>query len=173
MKSSRPSHFPFGRRRTLRTLIDKITQAKLAEGRSNATVNRHLALVRAILRKCVREWEWLDKAPAVRMLPEAPRRIRVITKDQAQQLIAALPEHLADLTIFSLSTGLRSANAARVTWPQIDLERQFAWIYPDEAKARKATAPQRDPCLPKRRKAVRVPYGRLVRLRLNGVSIRD
>jgi integrase len=33
---------------------------------------------------------------------------------------------------------LRSANAARITWPQIDLERQFAWIYPDEAKARKA-----------------------------------
>jgi hypothetical protein len=57
-----------------RELIDKITQAKLAEGRSNATVNRHLALVRAILRKCVREWEWLEKARAVRMLPEAPRR---------------------------------------------------------------------------------------------------
>jgi integrase len=105
-----------------RELIDKITQAKLAEGRSKATVNRHLALVRAILRKCVREWEWLDKAPAVRMLPEAPRRIRVLTKDQAQQLIAALPEHLADLTIFSLATGLRSANAARIIWSQIDLD---------------------------------------------------
>jgi integrase len=72
------------------------------------------------------------------MLPEAPRRIRTLTKDQAQHLIAALPEHLADLTIFSLATGLRSANAAHITWPQIDLERQFAWIYPDEAKARKA-----------------------------------
>jgi integrase len=60
------------------------------------------------------------------------------SKDQAQQLIAALPEHLADLKIFSLSTGLRSANAARITWPQIDLERQFAWIYPDQAKARRA-----------------------------------
>ena len=72
------------------------------------------------------------------MLPEAPRRIRVLTKDQAQQLIAALPEHLADLTIFSLSTGLRSADAARITWPQVDLERRFAWIYPDQAKARRA-----------------------------------
>jgi hypothetical protein len=30
------------------------------------------------------------------------------------------------MTIFSLSTGLRSANAARITWPQIDLERRFA-----------------------------------------------
>ena len=121
-----------------RALIDKITEAKLGEGRSNATVNRHLALVRAILRKCVREWEWLDKAPSIRMLPEATRRIRVLTGEQAAKLIDALPEHLADLTVFSLSTGLRSANAARITWSQIDLERRFAWVYPDEAKARKA-----------------------------------
>lgn len=45
-----------------RALIDAITEAKLAEGCSNGTVNRVLALVRAILRKCVREWEWLDRA---------------------------------------------------------------------------------------------------------------
>jgi hypothetical protein len=56
-----------------RELIDKITQAELAEGRGNGTVNRHLALVRAILGKYVREWDWLDKALAVRMLPEALR----------------------------------------------------------------------------------------------------
>jgi hypothetical protein len=39
-----------------------------AEGVSNATVNRTLEVLRAILRKCVNEWEWLDKAPQVRML---------------------------------------------------------------------------------------------------------
>jgi integrase len=121
-----------------RALIDRITEAKLAEGSSNATVNRYLALVRAILRKCARDWEWLDKAPAVRMLKESSRRIRSLTREQAKALIAELPEHLADMVTFTLATGLRSANAARLTWDQVDMERKFAWVYPDQAKARKA-----------------------------------
>lgn len=40
-----------------RAHIDRITDAKRAQGCSNATVNRTLELVRAILRKCVNEWE--------------------------------------------------------------------------------------------------------------------
>ena len=43
-----------------RSLIDRITDARRAEGVSNATVNRTLEVLRAILRKCVNEWEWLD-----------------------------------------------------------------------------------------------------------------
>jgi hypothetical protein len=61
-------------------LIDAITEAKRAEGCSNATVNRTLALIRAILRKCARDWEWLDRAPAVRLLKEPTRRIRFLSR---------------------------------------------------------------------------------------------
>ena len=53
-----------------RTLIDHVTREKLAEGWKNATANRTLELLRAVLRKCVNEWEWLDRAPYVRMLKE-------------------------------------------------------------------------------------------------------
>ena len=53
-----------------RATIDAITDEKLASGSSNAPVNRTLALLRAILRKCANEWEWLDRAPQVRMLRE-------------------------------------------------------------------------------------------------------
>jgi site-specific recombinase XerD len=38
-----------------RALIDRITDAKLAQGCSNATVNRTLELLRAFLRKCVND----------------------------------------------------------------------------------------------------------------------
>lgn len=75
--------------------------AKLALGHSNATVNRTLDLVRAIMRKCVNDWEWLDRAPQVRMLNKPTRRIRFLTHDEAQRLLAALPEHLADMAAFS------------------------------------------------------------------------
>jgi hypothetical protein len=40
-----------------RDLVDKITDAKLAEGVTHATVNRTLEVLRAILRRCVNEWE--------------------------------------------------------------------------------------------------------------------
>ena len=123
-----------------RVTIDNITDEKLARGCSNATVNRTLALVRAILRKCVNEWEWLDRAPQVRMLREPTRRVRLLTHEDAHRLLSELPEHLADMAAFSLATGLRAANVTGLQWQQVDLTRQLAWIHPDQAKARKAIA---------------------------------
>ena len=123
-----------------RVTIDRITDAKLAEGWSNATVNRTLELLRAVLRKCVNDWEWLERAPKVRMLKEPTRRIRFLTHEQAQRLLAALPPHLADMAAFSLSTGLRAANVTGLQWSQVDLVRRLAWVHPDQAKARRAIA---------------------------------
>jgi len=123
-----------------RDLVDKIQAAKLAEGVTHATVNRTLEVLRAILRRCVNEWEWLDRAPFVKMLKEPTRRIRYLTHNEAQRLLAALPEHLADMAAFSLATGLRRANVTGMQWSQVDLARRLAWIHPDQAKARKAIA---------------------------------
>ena len=121
-----------------RTTIERIIEAKLALGHSNATVNRTMELVRAILRKCVNEWEWLDRAPKVRMLKEPTRRIRFLTRNEAQRLLAELPEHLADMAAFTLAAGLRASNVTGLQWSQVDLERKVAWVHPDQAKARKA-----------------------------------
>lgn len=123
-----------------RSLVDRITETKLAEGVSNATANRVLEVLRAILRKAVNEWEWLDRAPQIRMLKEPTRRIRYLTQDEARRLLAELPEHLADMVAFSLATGLRRANVTGLEWGQVDLTRRTAWIHPDQAKARKAIA---------------------------------
>jgi len=123
-----------------RGLIDAITEAKRAERCSNATVNRTLALVRAILRKCVRDWEWLDRAPAIRLLKEPSRRIRFLNRHQARTLLRELPPHLRDMASFTLATGLRAANVTGLTWDQVNLSRKLAWIHPDQAKARKAIA---------------------------------
>ncbi len=121
-----------------RIMIDRITQAKLAEDVSNATVNRTLELLRAFLRKCVNDWEWLYRAPKVRMLQEARRRIRFLTHAEAERLLAELPEHLADMAAFSLATGLRASNVTGLSWSQVDLVQRRAWIHPDQAKARRA-----------------------------------
>jgi len=121
-----------------RDVLDRITAARVAEGVANATVNRALEIIRAILRKAAYEWDWLDKAPRVRLLREPKRRIRWITRQEAEKLIAELPEHLAATARFSLETGLRQANVSGLQWSQVDLARRTAWVHPDQAKARKA-----------------------------------
>jgi integrase len=123
-----------------RTIVEAIIEAKQAEGCTNATVNRHLALLRAILGRCVRDWEWLDRAPTIRLLKEPTRRIRFLTQDQALTLLRELPLHLGEMAMFALATGLRAANGTRLTWEQVDLSRNLAWVHPDQAKARKAIA---------------------------------
>jgi integrase len=121
-----------------RNKLDELVQAKKATGAANGTVNRMLALVRAILRKAVHEWEWLDRMPRVRLLPEPKQRIRFLTPEEAERLLDELPPHLAAMARFSLETGLRQANVTGLLWEQVDLARKVAWIHADQAKARRA-----------------------------------
>jgi len=123
-----------------RDLLEKVMAKRIADKVANSTVNRTMEIVRAVLRKAAFDWEWLDRVPKVRMLPEPKRRIRWITKDEAERLINVLPDHLAAMVRFSLETGLRRANVTGLQWSQIDLVRRTAWIHPDQAKARKAIA---------------------------------
>jgi integrase len=121
-----------------RDMLDNLGQARKAEKVANSTVNRTLEIVRAILRCAEREWRWLDSSPAVRMLPEPKRRIRWLTREEADRLLSALPDHLAEMARFSLATGLRKDNVTGLQWAQVDLERRTAWIHHDQSKTKKA-----------------------------------
>jgi integrase len=120
-----------------RDTLDDLVVRRKQEGVSNATVNRMLAVVRAILRRAALDWECLDRVPKFKLLPEPKRRIRWLTHEEAARLIDELPEHLAEMVRFTLATGLRQANVTQLEWSQVDLERQFAWVHADQAKARK------------------------------------
>lgn len=123
-----------------RAVLDQFVAGRRAEGVGNATINRHLAVARSILRKARDEWEWVDKVPKVKLLPEPKRRVRWLTREQAAELLSHLPPHLEAMTRFALATGLRQGNVIGLEWSQVDMERKQAWIHPDQAKARKAIA---------------------------------
>ncbi len=120
-----------------RDKLDEIAEAK-AESSSKATANRYMALVRSILRRAAFDWEWLDKPPKIRMYPLKTRRVRWITREQAETLISHLPEHQAVMARLAVTTGLRQRNVSYLEWSQVDLNRKVAWIHPDQAKAKKA-----------------------------------
>ena len=97
-----------------------------------------LEVLRSILRKAQLEWQWIDNIPLVRMKPVENRRIRWITQEEAKRLLNELPQHLADMAVFTLATGLRMSNVTGLQWSDINLLNQHAWIHPDKSKTKKA-----------------------------------
>lgn len=114
-------------------LIAEIGKAKVRQS-TKSTANRHLALIRSILRMAALDWQWIEHAPRVKLYPEPKRRVRWITPEQARQLLDVLPSHQRSLMLFALATGLRQGNVLRLEWAQVDLARQVAWIFGDQAK---------------------------------------
>lgn len=122
-----------------RDVIQEIGERKADEA-TTSTANRYLALIRAILRRARDDWEWIDHVPKVRLYRESGRRIRWVTREQADRLLNELPTHLRDMAEFTLATGLRQANVSYLRWDQVDIERRMAWIHPDESKSGRAIA---------------------------------
>jgi integrase len=121
-----------------RDVVDRLIQAGQREGVTNTTVNRRMQVLRAILRKAMQEWEWIDRVPRFRMLKESKGRVRFLTRQEAARLLTELPPHLRAMTRFTLATGLRQGNVKRLRWAQVDLEKRRAWINAEEAKGRRA-----------------------------------
>lgn len=98
--------------------------ARLAEGRAHKTINLALGVVRRILNLACTAWRddagrtWLDKAPAITMLPLVghQREPRPITWTQQRQLVPRLPCHLARMSLFILNSGVRDDVACNLRW---------------------------------------------------------
>ena len=123
-----------------RTLIDSLAAIRKKENVSNATVNRYIQAISTVLRKAAHEWEWLDRAPKFRKLPEPLKRIRWLTKEQANILLEELPIHLEAMVRFSLATGLRQSNVYKLQWSHVDLGRKQAWVDAEQSKNGNAIA---------------------------------
>jgi len=109
-----------------RDLIDQMQAARLGEGVTNATVNRTLETLRSILRRAVEDWDWLERTPKVLILKEPNRRVRYLSRNEAQKLLAELPAHLANMAAFTLETGLRRGNVTGLQRTQVDLNNRRA-----------------------------------------------
>jgi integrase len=109
-------------------MIWNIIQGELKRGNKIATINRHLAVTRAILRMARDEWQWIDSVPKIRLLSGEVERDRWLSHDEADRLIAECPPHLAALVRFALTTGCRASEITGLEWNRVDLERQTAWL---------------------------------------------
>ncbi|HKA43219.1 MAG TPA: site-specific integrase [Burkholderiales bacterium] len=116
-----------------RDVVAEIGELKRKET-SPSRANRVLALIRAVLRRAEFDWDWLPKAPSIRMYREPKRRVRWLTPEELNVLLRQLPDHQRDAAIFAAATGLRQGNVSGLEWSQVNLAGKTAWIHADQAK---------------------------------------
>lgn len=95
---------------------------------ANATINRALEIVRRVLYLARDDWEWILRVPKIRMLKEPKRRVRFLTNEEADRLIAALPAHLEPVVRFALATGCRMREILSLEWRRVDFNRRVSWL---------------------------------------------
>ena len=117
-----------------REVIDELRALK-AEEASQSTADRYMALLRAILRKCVNEWGVLDAAPKVPMYRPRVAEPRFLTRAEFERLAEEMPEHLRLRAWFAVLTGLRMRSMLSLEWSRIDLKARRAWIPGEQMKA--------------------------------------
>lgn len=96
---------------TTEEIHDYVNDLK-ANGRSNGTVNRHLAALRKILKHAV-SINALEELPELPKLKEASQRLKWFTKTDEDSIISTMRERglneLADMAIMSIDTGMRAS----------------------------------------------------------------
>lgn len=115
-------------------LVNYIADAKEADGVTGATVNRYLALLHSILNRAYKQWEWIDRVPAMPKRKEGEPRDRWLTEIEVQRLLTALPRYYALPATFSLATGPRQSNVLRLKWSQVDMQKKMAHFKGSETK---------------------------------------
>ena len=117
-----------------RDMVDGLITRHLPKA-SDRTKDLYVALIRAIYRRAMRDWEWLDQIPAFKTYKRGGKvRVRYLTKDQARTVMEALPAHQREVVLFALSTGLRQGNVLNLTWDQVHLDRHMLIIEHGDTK---------------------------------------
>lgn len=118
-------------------VIEQLADKKSTTGVSPATINRMLAVVKSVLNRACKYWEWINKVPRIQMRKEPAERIRWLTRNEADRLIVEVPIHLRPMIRFTLETGLRAKNLCNLKWSDIDFDSKVLWVKGDDFKTGK------------------------------------
>lgn len=119
-----------------REVVEELRAFK-AEEASEATADRHMECLRAILRKCRDDWQVVDSIPKVPMYRPRVPEPRWLTRLEFARLCRKLPRHLRLAARLAVATGLRMRSQSHLSWDRVDLERRRAWVPGYQMKAGK------------------------------------
>ena len=112
----------FGDMKALNVTTDKVRAyiaARLAEKKSNATVNREVELLGRAYRLAVAEGR-LASVPHIPVLPERNVRQGFFEKAEFDAVVRELSEDLKDVALFGYLTGWRRGEIGALRWENVD-----------------------------------------------------
>jgi integrase len=101
-------------------IVDRYIKAKLAAGKSNATVNRQTTILCSAF-KLAKQRGKVAAVPLIRKLRENNVRRVCIDRDEFEALVAAAPEYLQDAIRFFYACGWRKGEVSGLKWESVDL----------------------------------------------------
>lgn len=119
-------------------VIKDLREGLAEEGSSESNIDRYMALLRSILRKCRDEWGYLGNIPKVPMFNPPIEEPRWLTRKELGTLFKQLPYHQKLAAAFAVATGLRMRSLLQLTWDRVDLEAARAWIPGKMMKGKRA-----------------------------------
>lgn len=95
-----------------------------AKRMADATINRDVAVLRHLLYWAVEEgYMSANPLTRIRLAPERRTPRPVLTRAEELKLLAVAPDHLRELVVLALHTGMRRGELTYQRWEQVDLER--------------------------------------------------
>lgn len=113
--------------------IRAYTASRKAEGKSDSSIRRELALFSSAINYARREWEWDINNPVLGRLPKKPEsRVRWINREEADRLIEAADKsrskHLTDFIQLALHSGCRRNELLFLQWDSVDLRENLVHL---------------------------------------------
>ena len=108
---------------------DRLAKKVTSRGRvrSNASLNRYIAVLSSVISVGVREWQWIEENPVskLRKLKESKGRERLLSEDELDRLLEATKQSankdLHTAVVLALSTGARKMEIWGLRWRDVDL----------------------------------------------------
>ena len=110
--------------------IEKYKVKRKEEGKSPATVNRQIALLKHMFTKAI-EWGKLKDNPAkkVKPLKREIRRVRYLMLEEVQRLLSNCADHLKPIVEVAVNTGMRKMELLTLKWDQVNLDQGFITLW--------------------------------------------
>lgn len=127
-------------------------QSRLNDGIRPATINRELSVLSAAINHARRKWGvQMDNPTQYQRLRTAAPRLRYLERDEAHRLqkeADALRPDLGDFVRIALNTGCRKTELLLLKWSDVNLDRRFFVLRPENTKAnRRRVIPLNDAAL--------------------------
>jgi len=115
------------------SLLRQYAKARIAEGRSGATVNREFAALRRAMNLAYQDGT-LERVPKFPVMRETGIRQGTYTREEFERIVGKLAPHLKAVAWFGYLTGRRRGELLQIRWEDVNLEEGFITIRANTTK---------------------------------------